>query len=129
MHCARWLYIGWLWHAHKIKTFKKILIDYTMLEYSCSLLILAIICSLKIQEWIIINDECLLAQTICTRNLLCLHILRLSRSMRSLMKIPTEEPNMAPMTPVITRESESICPMSLIYVPLKLSLQKKKNKL
>ena len=100
-----------------------------MLEYSCSLLILAIISSLKIQEWIIINDECLLAQTICTRNVLCLHILRLSRSMRSLMKIPTEEPNMAPMTPVITRESESICPMSLIYVPLKLSLQKKKNKL
>jgi len=32
-----------LWHAHKIATFKKFLIDYIMLEHSCSLLILAII--------------------------------------------------------------------------------------
>lgn len=50
-----------------------------MLEYSCSLLTLSIICLLKIQEWtiinfFIINYECLLAQSNCIRRILPLNL-------------------------------------------------------
>ena len=46
--------------------------------------------------------------------ILCPHLLRLdSRPIRSLMKIFLKAPNMELRTPVTTRESKSMCPMSL----------------